>query len=122
MSNRKHVCFKCRTAVRREATSEHAVLCPSCGAEAVNLGYKIPIPPKSKEKEWSALEKQIAQEAAHEAEAARLKRVQRIHSLEKKIKRIESLPSNIGRQSLIKQLKQELECFSALAARETAER
>lgn len=113
MSNRKYVCFKCRTAVRREANTERSVLCPLCGAEAVNLGYKIPIPPKSKAKEWAALEKQISQEASEIMATKALERVQRIHHLEKEIKRIEALPSNAGRQSLIKQLKQELESVSA---------
>lgn len=109
MSNRKYVCFKCRTAVRREANSERSVLCPLCGSAAVNVGYKVPIPPKSKGKEWAALEKQLSQEASEIIAAEALERVQRIHHLEKEIKRIEALPSNAGRQSLIRQLKKELE-------------
>ena len=79
----------------------------------MNLGYKIPIPPKSKGKEWAALEKQISQETSEIMAAKVLERVQRIHHLEKEIKRIEALPSNAGRQSLVKQLKKELESVGA---------
>ena len=77
------------------------------------MGYKIPIPPKSKGKEWAALEKQLSQEASEIIAAEALERVQRIHHLEKEIKRIEALPSNAGRQSLIRQLKKELESVGA---------
>lgn len=77
------------------------------------MGYKIPIPPKSKGKEWSALEKQILQTASEVIAAKELERVQRIHYLEKEIQRIEGMPSNSGRQSLIKQLKKKLGRVSA---------
>lgn len=113
MSNRKYVCFNCRTSVRREANSDRAVKCPFCGADAVNIGYKIPIPLRTKIREWQALEQQLVAEAAKAAEAARQVNTLRIHALEKEIAKLEALPENEGRTVLIKQLKKELKRATA---------
>ena len=55
MSKRNFVCFECRVAVRREAYSGEPVLCPTCGVLSHNIGYKIPVPPKSKQEAWDKL-------------------------------------------------------------------
>ncbi len=108
MSNRKYICFKCRTSVRREANTEREVKCPSCGAISVNIGYKIPIPPKAKIKEWQNLEEQLKSQSLSASAAEKALKTKRIHSIERELEKIEALPENEGRKALIKKLKQEL--------------
>ena len=109
MSNRKFVCFSCRTAVRRDTNSVREVLCPECGAVATHVGYKVPLPAKTKVKEWVDLQQQIESHIASVTHELKLKHVQRIHALEKEVLKLESLPANEGRLSLIKRLKRELQ-------------
>ena len=108
MSNRKYICFKCRTSVRREANAEREVKCPSCGDSTVNIGYKIPIPPKSKIKEWQNLEEQLKSESLSATAAEKALKTRRMHGIEKELEKLEALPENEGRKALIKKLKQEL--------------
>ena len=113
MSNRKFVCFDCRVSVRRDAHAQKVALCPHCGRETNNIGYKIPVPPKTKVSEWEALRKQLHLEAVASVELAQRHRVEEMHSLEKEIEKIESLSPNSGRDSLLKQLKKRLASFHA---------
>jgi len=73
-----------------------------------NIGYKIPIPPKTKKKEWENLEKQLVTEEAEADDEARLQNVHLIHSIEKELRKLQALPVNKGREVLIKQLKTRL--------------
>jgi uncharacterized Zn finger protein (UPF0148 family) len=108
MSNRKHVCFACRVAVRRDTNSTKEVKCPSCGKTAVNIGYKIPLPAKSKTSEWQLLFEQIHKEQMDQDVSLKKENVRLVHDLEKEIQKIESLPTNEGRAALLKQLKKKL--------------
>lgn len=67
-SNTNHVCFHCRTAVRRAKTHGQAVLCPECGRPCTRLSYKLAIPPKHQPKAWQALQNKI--QAYHAGQAA----------------------------------------------------
>ena len=67
-SNTNHVCFHCRTAVRRAKTHGQAVLCPECGRTCTRLSYKLAIPPKHQPKAWQALQNKI--QAYHTGQAA----------------------------------------------------
>ena len=67
-SNTNHVCFHCRTAVRRAKTHGQAVLCPECGRTCTRLSYKLAIPPKHQPKAWQALQNKI--QAYHAGQAA----------------------------------------------------
>ncbi len=113
MSNRKHLCFNCLLAFRREANSTSAVKCSACGGDCINIGYKIPVPPKSKPKEWDDLRNQLTNEHLARTLANQRRKVQNIHSLEKEIGKLEALPENSGRASLIKKLKQRLDQVNA---------
>jgi DNA-directed RNA polymerase subunit RPC12/RpoP len=113
MSNRKFVCFDCRVAVRRNANTTKAVLCPNCGKETVNIGYKIPIPPKTKVSEWQALREQIHLQITESVMNQHRNRAAEIHALEKEIEKMASLPSNTGRESLLKELKKRLASYNA---------
>ena len=50
-SNTNHVCFHCRTAVRRAKTHGQAVPCPECGRPCTRLSYKLAIPPQLRSEE-----------------------------------------------------------------------
>ena len=95
-------------SVRREANADREVKCPSCGAITVNIGYKIPIPPKAKIKEWQSLEEQLKSELSAAAAAEKEFKTRHMHSIEKELEKLEALPENEGRKALIKKLKQEL--------------
>lgn len=93
----------------RDTNTACKVKCPSCGAEMMNIGYKIPIPPKTKGKEWKNLQKQLISEMAEAVSKSRVQNVQLLHSIEKELRKLEALPANKGREVLIKQLKKRLE-------------
>ncbi|MDR3353076.1 MAG: hypothetical protein LBO00_08800 [Zoogloeaceae bacterium] len=68
MASDKWVCFACRVVVRRRLddlvssyNTPHEVRCPVCGQRCVFLEKKIPIPPKSKVRQWEALRQQFNQ-------------------------------------------------------------
>ena len=73
-SNTNHVCFRCRTAVRRAKTHGQVVLCPECGRTCTRLSYKLAIPPKHQPKAWQALQNKI--QAYHAGQAAHADQMQ----------------------------------------------
>ena len=113
MSKRNFVCFNCRAAVRREAYSGNAVLCPDCGEECHNIGYKVPVPPKSKTQAWSALREDYFRWRRELVERQAIGKVRRIHALEKEISKLESRPENEGREKEIRRLKRQLESLES---------
>ena len=83
-------------------------ICSECGGELKYIGYKIPVPPKSKPKEWKNLQEQLASQA-REYERDRFEAsVRQRHDLEQELENLKALPFNTGRQSLIKQLEKRL--------------
>jgi hypothetical protein len=79
----------------------------------VNIGYKIPVPPKNKPKEWEALKTQLENREKELVDSRKLTSTKKKHSLEKELEKLEALPENSGRKSLIKKLKQRLERVNA---------
>ena len=113
MSNRKYLCFECQLAFRRDANSSKPVKCSQCAGYCVNIGYKIPVPPKNKPKEWEALKTQLANEEKELVDSRKFTNIKKKHSLEKELEKLEALPENSGRKSLIKKLNQRLERVNA---------
>ena len=113
MSTHKYACFNCLQAIQRDPRDEPKVLCPHCGGECEYLGVKIPIPPKSKPKLWAELKHQLIDANQKNSDKRILENVERLHGLEKEIRKLELLPENKGRCSLIKKLRKELERLNA---------
>lgn len=108
MSSYKFVCFDCRNAYRRDPNSKNAVVCSSCGKDCACIGVKIPIPPKNKIRKWAELRAQLNAELVERVDNKVKETVATKHSLEKEIEKLSLLPSNSGRNSLIKRLKSRL--------------
>ena len=113
MSNGAWVCFDCRTAVRRSNQFKGEVPCTDCGKTREYIGYKIPVPPKSKEKEWKLLfERHFSEKREILLEQERT-RVAKKHALEHEILRLEQLPENPGRKRAIDLLRKQLASYEA---------
>lgn len=108
MSNYVWVCFDCQSAVRRPALTRD-VTCATCQKACVCLGAKIAIPPKSKSKLWESLRQGFYLARVERRTAAEKRRIRRIHNLEQKITRLDSLPENPGRARAVTELKHKLE-------------
>ncbi|PJK15358.1 hypothetical protein CO613_01300 [Lysobacteraceae bacterium NML07-0707] len=102
------VCFECRIAVRRDTQYRGQVPCPECGKHCVYLGYKIPVPPKSKPRLWQQLQVQLVQAKILDNRQAALDNIRLRHVLEREFAKIERLPENPGRRSLLQQLRSRL--------------
>jgi len=109
MSKRNFVCFKCCAAVRREPYSGDDVLCPECGQECHNIGYKIPVPPKSKPEAWKALRDEYFRDRRQQVERQAVGEGRRRHALAKEIAKMEARPENKGRTKEIRRLRRQLE-------------
>lgn len=108
MGNAAWVCFDCRAAVRRATTYRGDVSCPRCGRPCSYLGYKIPVPPKDKSRDWAALREQLARERMQSDVAAHAASVRARHDLEQEIARLEAMPANEGRTVAIRLLRRRL--------------
>ena len=75
----------------------------------MNIGYKIPIPPKTKGKDWENLQKQLISKKAEAENESKYQNAQLIHSIENELRKLEALPVNKGREVLITKLKKRLE-------------
>src|SRR5688572_20496903 len=96
------VCFDCRAAVRRSSAFAGAVSCPTCGKPCAYLGYKIPVPPKAKAREWAALHQQLSHERLQRELDAETSAVRCKHDLEQEIARLEAMPANEGRAQAVR--------------------
>jgi hypothetical protein len=72
------------------------------------LGYKIPVPPKSKPKDWEKLRLAFDQSRRQAARKRTMERVRRTHDLEQEIARLEGMELNPGRTTAVKLLKKQL--------------
>jgi hypothetical protein len=108
MSKRNWVCFDCRSVVRREDYRAEVVVCATCSQPRVNIGYKIPIPKKSRGKEWEVLRAQHLSEQRAIALRHRREQARHRHSLGQEIERLELLPPNQGRRKAIRLLRKQL--------------
>lgn len=112
MSNHHWACFTCRTVTRRHSLSND-VRCRECREPCESLGYKTPIPPRYKVKEWDALFRNFHDERRARLESLAWCSLRRRHDLEKRIDALERLPANRGRNALIKQLRKQLGSLGA---------
>ena len=108
MSKRNWVCFECRSVVRRESDAAGVVVCGTCSQPRVNLGYKIPIPAKTRTKEWELLRGQYFAAEFAAAGAEQMTRRMRKRELESEIERLESRPANPGRSKAAQRLRKKL--------------
>ncbi len=103
------VCFECRNAVRRNTQYVGDVPCPNCGRLCAYLGYRIPVPPKRKRREWSKLREQLSRERAAQALAAQHARQDERIALSREIERLAAKGPNPGRAAMIRRLQRRLE-------------
>jgi hypothetical protein len=89
------------------------VSCAACGRPCAYLGYKIPVPPKAKLREWAALREQLARGRMRQQLDAEAFAVRYRHDLEQEIVRLETLPSNEGRAKRIRSLRKRLDGSNA---------
>lgn len=113
--NRTHyVCFTCKTAIKRNksdwVTEPKSVYCPHCGKRCKELSYKIPIPPKRKNKAWQQLHLHILTTEREQYGYDMAYLTHRKHDLEHRIAELEAKLTS--KQSFhpqhIKQLRQQL--------------
>ena len=83
-------------------------VCAKCGDAMRYLGYNIPVPAKRDVKTWEALRNQLYRERHDFQQQSFETAVRRRHDLEQEIERLESLPSNAGRERAIRLLRKEL--------------
>ena len=102
------VCFDCKTAVRRNTAFDGDVPCPNCGRLCSYLGYKIPVPPRSKSRDWAALRDQLVRERMQRDLVWDIRMVRARHALEQEIARLEAMPVNEGRTKAIRLLQRRL--------------
>lgn len=113
MSNHTWACFNCRVALRRPAIFKGPLKCPECGMECDDLGTKIPVPTKADIKGWQQVREHYRNLCASRAAAQIKYKRDRKNYLEQQIKKLERLPENQGRTSLLKQLVTELASLNA---------
>lgn len=97
--------------MRRPSAADN-VRCPACGCPCVNLGTKMPVPPKSKLAVWKTLEIDYFARRRAGGALVRQRAVRKKHDIEREILKIEGLPDNEGRRSLLKQLRADLDSVS----------
>ena len=72
------------------------------------LGYKIPIPPKSKGKEWEQLRESYYRSQREQQLSRSKMKVRDVHGIEQEIVRLRAMPKNPGRERAIKLLAKSL--------------
>jgi hypothetical protein len=117
MINGNWVCFDCRTCVRRQTLfrpssvgdkGNESVKCPECNQPCRFLGTKISIPPKRDVDEWKQLRRYVIERRTSLVEQQSEQNTHRKHDIERRIRDLENRPKNKQRNSLIKQLQDEL--------------
>lgn len=100
MSNYAWVCFDCRMAIRRPGSAKD-VRCPGCAKPCECLGYKIPVPPKSKTKVWERLRETWFASKRPALLRSQRQHVRFVHDTEREIARLRVLPEVPGRLKTI---------------------
>ena len=113
MSKRTWACFDCRQSVRRaarygDAARNESVVCPECGGECANIGYKIPLPPRRDRRGWDDLRRQLVAEEHARSEEDKREVVVRRHQIEREIVELEARPRNSERARLVRELRRRL--------------
>lgn len=108
MSNHHWACFTCRTVTRRPSLSTN-VRCRQCREPCESLGYKTPIPPRYKVKEWAALFRYVNDARRSRQASQRQFNVRYRHDLERRIGKMERLPASKGRVAALKVLRKRLD-------------
>lgn len=103
------ICFDCRSAVRRHTHYAGDVPCPNCGRLCVYLGRKIPVPPKRKQRDWSALHAWLVQRQADQDMQVHLDRIRESTALRNEIDRLEARAPNAHRSQRVRRLRRRLE-------------
>jgi len=107
MSNHNWVCFSCRLAVRRPSQAI-AARCAACREQCVCLGHKIPIPPRTKLRQWRDLRNWVFRQRGEQLLRKERMRVRTTHAIEQEIVRFEATPGDLGRKGTIRRLRQDL--------------
>ena len=116
------VCFKCRTAVRRDTwrhvtylrpeligdTMTGRVRCPHCRSACQFLGPSIAIPPKRELTSWRRLQAEVTQFRQDVAADRQKSATRKKHDLEQRIRDLKSRPASSGRARLVKEFEKEL--------------
>jgi hypothetical protein len=104
-SNYSWVCFDCRFVVRQPKTAMRVPKCTGCGSDCYSLGYKVEIPKKDDIRGWRKLRDDCRSRALNEADQNSVEAVRAIHSAERRVAQLRSLPKNKDREKLIEALK-----------------
>lgn len=102
------VCFHCRSAVRRHTHYGGDVPCPNCSRPCTSIGYKIPVPPKRKRRDWSALHAWLAKRQADRDVQIHLDRIRESTALRNEIDRLEARSPHPARSLMIRRLRRRL--------------
>ena len=84
-SNHNWVCFSCRYHKREPKTCLGTPVCLYCKQDLYCLGYKIPVPKKSKPKEWEALACSMYWEDIERLEEQQKRAVSQKHEMEREL-------------------------------------
>src|SRR5690348_17148847 len=107
MSNFAWVCFDCRMTVRRHGSADN-VRCSGCAQPCDCLGYKVPIPAKTKTKAWEAMRERFYRRRREYWLKAQESNVRSTHDIEREIVRLEAMPRSRGRSVRVTYLKKRL--------------
>jgi hypothetical protein len=103
------VCFHCRSAVRRHTHYGGDVPCPNCSRPCTWIGHKIPVPPKRKQRDWSALHAWLARQQADRDMQVHVARIRECTALRQEIDRLEARAPNAQRSQRVRRLRRRLE-------------
>lgn len=108
-SNHNFVYFECRVNVRRSKLAEVSPVCPQCGHQCTNLGYKIRVPPKAELAAWDRLYADLREAKRRFVTTQQENKVALTHELERRLQLLELRAVNSGRRRTIRDLKKRLD-------------
>ena len=109
-SNNNWVCFSCKYHKRRPKTLLGIPICIHCNKDLYCLGYKIPVPKKSKAKEWEELECSMYWQDIEHLEEQQKRATASKHEMEREVELlINEKPNTKENRKRLKALKSYLE-------------